>query len=331
MLHIVNGDSFATKLRKAVPDADILVWRESLYEGPLSVSFTDPKTREARARYFTDLGVPAGQFEHFTSEQEQKLEGFRAYSQIVLWFEHDLYDQAMLIYLLQWFARHNLEKVRLLLICIDSFPGIEPFRGLGSLTPQQILTLMGTWEEVTGEQLELAVRAWNVYAGDNPAELFEFIRGDTAGLPFLKRALECHLKRLPSLHNGLSAVLESALIGIRYGIDSPAALFLKISDQWLDYGLGDVQFWRELNDAARCEKPLIVRRGGALPGFGNDNTGASVKEIRLSLTPFGETVLAGKADQVAVNGICTWFGGLFLSGKGPVWRWNKELGTAVYK
>lgn len=48
MLHIVNGDCFAELLKKAVPKADILVWREALYEGSTSISFTDPRTSFGR-------------------------------------------------------------------------------------------------------------------------------------------------------------------------------------------------------------------------------------------------------------------------------------------
>ena len=36
-LHIVNGDSFGNKLRASGIDGEILVWRESLYEGPIGM------------------------------------------------------------------------------------------------------------------------------------------------------------------------------------------------------------------------------------------------------------------------------------------------------
>ncbi|GCL73743.1 hypothetical protein PN4B1_36850 [Paenibacillus naphthalenovorans] len=62
MLHLVNGDCFADRLREVVPGEDVLVWREALYEGPISAAFTDPATREARQRYFTEKGVPEGLF-----------------------------------------------------------------------------------------------------------------------------------------------------------------------------------------------------------------------------------------------------------------------------
>ncbi|WP_235594179.1 hypothetical protein [Paenibacillus naphthalenovorans] len=52
MLHLVNGDCFADRLREVVSGENILVWREALYEGPISAAFTDPATREARPALF---------------------------------------------------------------------------------------------------------------------------------------------------------------------------------------------------------------------------------------------------------------------------------------
>ncbi|GAB7055634.1 MULTISPECIES: hypothetical protein [Paenibacillus] len=52
MLHLVNGDCFADRLREVVPGEDVLVWREALYKGPISAAFTDPATREARPALF---------------------------------------------------------------------------------------------------------------------------------------------------------------------------------------------------------------------------------------------------------------------------------------
>ncbi|MCZ8523548.1 MULTISPECIES: DUF1835 domain-containing protein [Paenibacillus] len=331
MLHIVNGDSFAAKLASAVPGANIMVWRESLYEGPLSVEFTDTKTRTARARYFAERGVPEGEFERSTAQQEKELEEFRSYDEVILWFEHDLFDQAMLIYLLQWFARQELGKERLSLICIDSYPGIHPFKGLGSLTVQQTASLMNTWKAVSEDQIELAVRAWDAYAGNNPMKLVELIEGHSGKLPFLQRAFECHLRRLPSLHNGLSAVQECALRLIQEGVVQPESLFGKVSEIWLDYGLGDVQFWGLLRELAACEQPLIGIKGGELPGYGQQPRGLSLEGIHIGLTPFGRNVLSMEADHVTTNGISCWFGGIYLNGYGPTWRWDEGGDKLIYK
>ena len=62
-----------------------------------------------------------------------------------MWFEHDLFDQTMLWYLLRWFSGQTLGRTKLSLLCIGEFPGVDRFRGLGQLTVAQLKTLSGTW------------------------------------------------------------------------------------------------------------------------------------------------------------------------------------------
>lgn len=130
------------RLREVVPGEDILVWREALYEGPISVAFTDPATREARPALFTEKGVPEGLFRRYTEEQETVLERYREHDEVVLWFEHDLFDQTLLIYLLQWLAARERGAVSINLVCIDSFPGVHPFKGLGQSSTKRRLHCM---------------------------------------------------------------------------------------------------------------------------------------------------------------------------------------------
>jgi hypothetical protein len=47
-------------------------------------------------------------------------------------------------------------------------------------------------------------------------------------------------------------------------------------------------------------------------------------DAELTLTDDGRRVLAGDADRVALCGIDRWLGGVHLTGRGPVWRWNNH-------
>ncbi len=108
MLHIVNGDSFARVLAASGVSGEILVWRESLYEGPLSFNMDEPAIRRQRAEYFAGKGVPRQLFEQNRQLQEKALTGFQDHNEIVLWMEYDLFDQAMLMFFLDWFSKKGL-------------------------------------------------------------------------------------------------------------------------------------------------------------------------------------------------------------------------------
>ncbi|HEY2549867.1 MAG TPA: hypothetical protein VGI64_04755 [Streptosporangiaceae bacterium] len=49
----------------------------------------------------------------------------------------------------------------------------------------------------------------------------------------------------------------------------------------------------------------------------------------VRLTDAGARVLAGEADQVALNGIARWIGGVQLRGRDVPWRWDDGTETIV--
>ncbi|WP_254450203.1 DUF1835 domain-containing protein [Cohnella herbarum] len=200
MLHIVNGDSVAEKLRQGIVQGDVLVWREAYPHGPV---FLDPAAggnRDIRARYLEQtMGIPYQEYLRNSEEQEKTLAGFHQYEEIILWFEHDLFDQTMLCFLLDWFSKQDLSKTKLSLLCIGEYPGIEPFRGLGQLSLEQMETLSGTWKSIGAQELELGQAFWQAYTSGAPELLQQLLSRDTSALPFAQEAFRLHLSRFPSI------------------------------------------------------------------------------------------------------------------------------------
>jgi len=50
---------------------------------------------------------------------------------------------------------------------------------------------------------------------------------------------------------------------------------------------------------------------------------------RVSMTEAGTRVLAGEADQIELNGIDRWIGGVHLQGYHVPWRWDDGTETIV--
>ena len=61
-----------------------------------------------------------------------------AYDELVLWFEHDLFDQLNLVQLLPWIRERLPSPATVSLVCIGSFPGHPAFKGLGELSPGEL-------------------------------------------------------------------------------------------------------------------------------------------------------------------------------------------------
>jgi hypothetical protein len=326
VLHIVNGDSLRNKLINLTLGEDILVWREALYEGPI---FSDLKTEEAcqaRAAYFaTTIGLSEPDFRKQNEEQYKILTQHGAYDEIILWFEFDLFDQIMLIYLLDWFSKNKAPQTKLQLLSIGEFPGIELFTGLGQLTTMQLATLAGQWHEVTSEQLHIASLAWQAYASADPTAIENFLNEDiSAAFPFLEDALLCHLGRFPSVSNGLGRLEQRALQCISEGLIQLIPLFERISKLENNYGLGDMQFWRYLERLGSGDNPLIRWTGPASLPRMDDSSSKRLKQWKLEITNTGKAVLVNKADWIELNGINRWLGGAHLKEESPMWRWDEE-------
>src|SRR5438552_9020952 len=154
MLHINNGESVVEGFRQGGVPGLYLSWIDVLHEGPVPLCSTLEELSRIRARFIADIGWDAHERALAAFDARDRiLQSFREHEEIVLWFEHDLFDQLQLIQLLDWFASHDASSTRLSLIQIDSY--------LGSLTGVELLALMPSRQNITTAQLALGHQAWH--------------------------------------------------------------------------------------------------------------------------------------------------------------------------
>src|SRR6185312_786691 len=117
---------------------------------------------------------------------------------VVLWFEHDLFDQLQLVDAL---ALAGGTQAPIELIVVSSFPGKPDFRGLGELTADELETLWPQRSEAAPELLAAAREAWDAVCAPEPVALAELVTVDEQ--PF---ALGRLLEELPAPGSGLSGL-----------------------------------------------------------------------------------------------------------------------------
>lgn len=322
MLHIHNGDSTAGTAKKTAIPGEHLAWREALVCGPAPGGLSADEFRGVRAKHLAEAyGVAFEKCELELRAQEEALSAFADHEEVVLWFEHDLFCQVQLIYLLDWFAQRELGQTKLSLICIGEFPGIEGFRGLGQLNEEQLVSLFPQRQEVSQPQLRLGSKTWHAYASPDPAELLSLLDSDLSAIPFLKRALIKHLQRFPSTTNGLGRIENVGLELIAKGYRNFKSLFPAFARRESEYGFGDAQLYLELKQLADASAPLLT--------LSNSGKGASMEPAQMLLSSFeitdlGKAVLDGAQDFVRRNGIDYWLGGVHLEGDEAGWRWEEQ-------
>ena len=323
-LHVTNGDCAGDKLRRIV-DGAVTITADPLHEGPAPAVDGDA-WYDLRARFLSNGDA---RFEDIKAQlaawDRAILDGARAGS-VVLWFEHDLFDQLQLIRTLDVIGRPERAALhsKASLICIDRFPGVERFVGLGQLAAEQLATLVGTEHPVTPEQYALASRAWKAFRSSDPRALFDLtvaLEGDTT-LEFLRDALLRFFAEYPSASNGLSQTAQLALDVLAEDPMAGGALFAAAQSREARPFLGDTIFFEILRTLASARVPLVSLSSSAQE--------VDLQSCLVAITDAGRAVAAGRSDYVALNGIDLWRGGVHLAGAdSSPWRWDAGGETLV--
>ena len=326
-LHVLNGDSVRVTLEQSDVPGALAVYPEILHEGPVPADSGTRAWRETRSRYLSARGYLAYADAMRNLEAwDAKLEAFADYDEVVLWFEHDLFDQLLLIRHLDWFARRNLGRTALRLICIGEFPGFQPFHGLGQLNAEQLTSLLGTREPVSPEQVTLGTRAWRAFAASDPTDLDVLVRsGDTRALPYLAGALQRFLEEYPAVETGLPRTERHILELLAAEPLTPERLF--VLEQRLEERvfMGDTTFWRRVMDLAVGATPLVTVE---VEPAGD----AALPLGMVAITDAGRAALVGATDWVRLDGFDRWLGGLHLfamPGGDVDWRYDRQARALV--
>lgn len=305
MIHIVNGDVVGNKIRGI--DGDIIVWREMYDFGPLSLEWSKEEQLRRRAVFFEErLGVPSELFISNCEKQNKLLQTISPTEEIVLWFEHDRYDQTMLMYLITELSSMGFEKLSM--ISMDQYPGIHPFHGLGQLTSEQLLALVEDKKEITIEQIREAVSGWSAYNSKDAGDIEKWIRRQHF-LPFLLPMFKAHQDYFPSAKTGLNKVEYLAFHLINEGRTHFYDLFQIVVKERINDGLSNLHFAAILKELMNKKNPLLTSNC-PLPSFSDASSNA-----KLELTAEGVNVLNGKQNRIDLIGIDWWVGGVHIHTK----------------
>lgn len=290
MLHITNGDCAVQVLRAAGMKGEILPWRDVLHEGPVDARLPLEELSKLRAAFIASAGFGGKELvEQQFSERDAVLRGAAKHEEVVLWFEHDLYDQLQLIQVLAWLAVHP--HPNLTLVCEAEY--------IGNMAPARAADLFIARKEVTRVDLQTGLAAWAAF-GSSDFRKIELFLEKPASLRFLPAALRRMLEEYPWTSDGLSRLERQALETLRGGPLPFRELFPKAHHHREDpVFLGDTVLEWHLERMA--DEGLVS--GG----------------MEWRLTERGNEVLSGKADAWKSRRAPRWLGGVQVSDGKPRW------------
>lgn len=310
-LHILNGDATRSIFQDSGIEGDVIVWREMLCEGRTPATRNMPRFFEERAAFLQQAyGIDSTAYLADVERDRQLLQKASGYDEIVLWFEFDLFCQVNLVFVLYYLGQLSVKLPPVSIVQLDHHPDVPNFRGLGMLQSHHLPPLFETRIYIQQEDWQLARSAWEAYSADDPLALEELSRRPSRHLPYLGKALQAHLQRLPNASNGLNAVEHFFLDRLALGKLRERDLYYQFWDELKIYGFGDFQLDLYTH---RLQQAGVVKR----------------EDEMLSITGLGEEVLKQEENYLSFASCQNiWIGGIPLD-QTP-WRWDDEEGRVVH-
>jgi len=314
-LHIRCGSDIREKLTRAGFAGDFLEFADPYCQGPVP---RDGDLLSIRAAFVASrYGLSREESERRLKEEYEGLaKAPTRYGRLALWFEHDSYDQLVLARVLAEFealiARPAIE-----LICVDHFPAIDRFIGLGQLDEVELRLLWSARKPVTEDQLRLGVAAWSALRDPSPASLAALAATGTPMLPEMAPALRRHLQELPWTGDGLSLTQRLSLQALATGSRTFSQIFAELSRRTEPRPfLGDRMLWTIIEEMTHGDDvPIVLDPATEADGWPNR---------RVSLTETGRALLDGKLDWLTLNPPERWIGGVRIVPGSDAWRWSPE-------
>ena len=330
-LHIRCGTDLGFTLPAGGFKGDFLEYSDPYGQGPILLNDNFINTRakflhESYDSLFENIPDDSrkaktleGTLTYLITAHDKLKQATQQYKRVVLWFEHDGYDQLILAKLLSFYSRNNMPE-KLEIISINHFPGSARFIGLGQLPPEAIRLLWQQRQPVNRQQLKLGECVWSALGESSPLPLYEVIKSkDIKHLPDMGAALQRHLQELPSTRNGLSLTEQLSLEMLDEGSITAGQLFKKlVSDRDPLPWLGDIMYWFILQSMMQVSQPVFE--------ISECDLKKPWHERLLTITDTGKKVLTGTQGWLSLNPPDRWLGGIKLRASHPCWHWNdKEM------
>ncbi|WFB37463.1 hypothetical protein P3T73_06780 [Kiritimatiellota bacterium B12222] len=314
LLIFSNGSSALTLFEKVGLPGRKEEWTDVLHDGPVPVTASVDELNRIRAKFLSGRGWAGfdGILSRF-QKRDQLLARGDEFSELQIWFEHDLFDQLLLIQIIDRLAEDPEWSAITKVFQFDRY--------IGRLTTETFSAACPAPQALRQDQIDEARNAWRAFRGSDPQALTKVIREGSSSLPYLKSALLRFCEEFPWVQNGCSRTEQQILEAVHAGIQSPEKIFQHSQAQEEAIFMGDGTFYVMIEQLTLGAHPLLTLAPGprflhpSIQGYGE-----AFRNQQLRLTERGEQVLVGRANRLTDLPQPYWRGGCEIRDeKGPCW------------
>lgn len=303
---ITNGDSAATRIKGLESGATVLPWRDVLHDGPVCAHDDLPSQSAERARFIAGLANedPMQVAADFKARDKAFLYAI-GQTRLELWFEQDLYDQLQLMQILHVIEQTD-PSAPVYLVQTDDY--------LCELSDDAFCQLPMQAKCLSRDEKVYGAQAWQAFCATTPFEIECFLKQEGV-LPYIRSALMRLLQEYPDSMTGLPLSMMYALSVLETQKKVKLVdLFRHMQTREAAKFMGDLSFAHHVERLLNGERPLLF---GKMATMGTLETYRDFFIQEVTLTPFGEKVVAGEENALAHIADNRWIGGVYLSGDQP--------------
>ena len=187
--------------------------------------------------YDVDLDI------HELREELNKLNNIEQYSEIILWFEYDLFCHINMLAVISLLQQQKI-KLPLYLVCSGRVSGEKSLKGLSELNAEQLLNHYKNRVKLNVDDIQLAITLWGIYCGKDH-NLFKRYIVKRSTFKYLSNCLKAHLERFPDHKTGLNILERNVLEIIKDNVIKSKNHLLGYAINYQGYyGYGDLQLSR---------------------------------------------------------------------------------------
>ena len=247
-LHITNGDCTTKLLQNMLFEGTIITWREMLCEGKTISDVGSESFWKSRFSYLSkNYNITKKHFIDYTLKEFRNLCKQKSQEEIVLWFEYDLFCQINMIAVISWLKKHK-PNAQISLVCPKHKTDASVLLTISELTTKQLKSAYKHKQELTVDDIELADYIWQLYCAESPLQLQNVTIPKSSIFTYLPDAIKAHLKRFPTIKNGLNTVENRILNTVsEHHFKSDLDLTTNLLKNQGFYGFTDIQYQRKIS------------------------------------------------------------------------------------
>lgn len=316
-VHIVPGASAAGSVKQAHHFASdqILIGYDPLASGPIPLTTDLDQWKSVRDRYWTGINVEYAYVINEENDLFHNIDSLREDRPVVLWVASSVPEQLLAASVAYSYTELGLDASNLSVVQVHILnPKDNIFiriRHIAELSPEKVRSELQPpipWSE---DELQEYRRAWLTYTSNDPAVLREYL-ADPPANEVLAKAMQRLVYRYPSAVTGMCAVDEEMLRQTK--LKGPRATRI------IGYTMGELLDTEEyLGDGVMFHRLVQMSsdlRSSPLVSIEGDPT--KMRECEVTITDFGEKVLAGETNVLEADRADDWVGGVHLEGYWPV-------------